>query len=448
MRKDVLKLRSIATCNLTHKAAKIPHVKLDIRKLSNNQSPTVSPNVIRSLHLNTHKQPSHAKIRKPSRSVTKLSHLKARNAAHQKLHHDRGVDTKNVSANHLRYKSNHLWWKYHVKKKKNFSSYLCEFLLLLIFFTNNFDFICNNNKQLYFVKMHPTMPSEHFFVSNSINKFIKVTTRDKQLLKLSKTCSILINLSSVYVNPNFLYKKKDRFTWFQIAAIVWFLSLTLSKTKVLCRYLRIFIHFSLIFGKLMIASIVLFIYIYILNKIVLNFKVFKLMAFLAFFVFLFSLLNANFIHTNIFLCTNSYNNFVTRGLCLRNGLAGINHSVQWENKLTLLHKNFEFSKNAVRNSNFILGYTMFTLILIILKSFKKKSRQNFSFYSIIFLTLIILKPALESTNSDLQSQLRKCFTKYFFYGRSPRSMLPFTRFISSLPRLPFCHFCIEIQKLL
>ena len=85
-----------------------------------------------------------------------------------------------------------------------------------------------------------------------------------------------------------------------------------------------------------------FIYIYILNKIVLNFKVFKLMAFLAFFIFLFSLLNANFIHTNIFLYTNSYTNFVTRELYLRNGLAGINHSVQWENKLTLLHKNFDF----------------------------------------------------------------------------------------------------------
>ena len=101
-------LGSTAACNLTHKAAKIPHVKLDICKLSNNQSPTVSPNVIRSLRLNTLKQPSHANIRKPSRSVTKLSHLKARNSAHQKLHHNRGVDTKNVSANHLRYKSNHL----------------------------------------------------------------------------------------------------------------------------------------------------------------------------------------------------------------------------------------------------------------------------------------------------------------------------------------------------
>ena len=107
-----------------------------------------------------------------------------------------------------------------MKKKLIFSSYLCEFLLLLIFLSNNFDFICNNNKQLYFVKMHPTMTSEYFFVSNSINKFVEVTTRDKQLLKFNKTCSILINLSSVYVNPNFLYKKKDSFTSFQIAAIV------------------------------------------------------------------------------------------------------------------------------------------------------------------------------------------------------------------------------------
>ena len=201
------------------------------------------------------------------------------------MHYDRGADTKNVLANHLRYKSNHLWWKYHVKNILIFSSYLCEFLLLLIFFSNNFDFICNNNKQIYFVKMHPAVRSEYLFVSNSINKFVEVTTRDKQLQKLSKTCTILINLSSVYVNPKFLRKKKHSFTSFQTAAIVWFLSLTLSKTKVLCRYLRIFIHFSLIFGKLMIASIVLF--LYLLNKIVLNFKVFKLMAFWHFLYFYF-----------------------------------------------------------------------------------------------------------------------------------------------------------------
>ena len=92
----------------------------------------------------------------------------------------------------------------------------------------------------------------------------------------------------------------------------------------------------------MIASIVLYIYIYILNKMVLNCRVLKLMAFFAFSLFLFSLLNAKFIYANIFLYTNSYTNFVTRELYLRNGLAGINHSVQWENKLTLLHKNFDF----------------------------------------------------------------------------------------------------------
>ena len=80
--KVVLKPHSIATCNLTHKAAKIPHVKLDIRKSSNNQSSTLSSNVIWSLCLKIHKQPSLANKRKPSLSFTKLSHLKARKSAH------------------------------------------------------------------------------------------------------------------------------------------------------------------------------------------------------------------------------------------------------------------------------------------------------------------------------------------------------------------------------
>ena len=86
------------------------------------------------MRLNTHKQLSHGNIRKPSRSVTRLSHLKARNSTHENLHHDRGVDTKNVSANHLRYKSNHLWWKYHVKENLILSSYLCEFFAFTHFF--------------------------------------------------------------------------------------------------------------------------------------------------------------------------------------------------------------------------------------------------------------------------------------------------------------------------
>ena len=88
------------------------------------------------------------------------------------------------------------------------------------------------------------MWSEYFFVSNSINKFVEVTTRDKQLLKLRKTCSILINLSSVYVNPNFLHKKKDSFTWFQIAAIVWFLSLTFFKNQ---SFMQVFENFYTFF---------------------------------------------------------------------------------------------------------------------------------------------------------------------------------------------------------
>ena len=159
---------------------------------------------------------------------------------------------------------------------------------------------------MYFVKIHPTMSSEYIFVGNSI-KLLEVTRRDKQLLKLSKTCSTLINLSSIYVNPNFLCNNKDSYIWFQTAAIVCILSLTLPKTKVLCRRWRIFIDFLLIFGKLMIASIVLF--ICRLNKIVLNFRVFKSMAFFGHFLFLFSLLNVNFIHTNTILYTNFYTNF-------------------------------------------------------------------------------------------------------------------------------------------
>ena len=101
-------------------------------------------------------------------------------------------------------------------------------------------------------------------------------------------------------------------------------------------------------------------------------------------MFSFSLLNANFIHTNNFLYTNFYTNFVTKELCLTNGLAGINHYVQWENKFTLLHESFNFSENVVKNFNLILGYTIFTLISIVRKSFKKKSRLNFPFYSIMF----------------------------------------------------------------
>ena len=48
----------------------------------------------------------------------------------------------------------------------------------------------------------------------------EVLAISKSLLKLSKTCSISINLSRGFVNPNFLCTKKDSYTWFQTAAIV------------------------------------------------------------------------------------------------------------------------------------------------------------------------------------------------------------------------------------
>ena len=47
-----------------------------------------------------------------------------------------------------------------------------------------------------------------------------------------------------------------------------------------------------------------------------------------------------------------------------------------------------------------------------LYSYNYNSTHFTQLYSII--TLIILKPALESRNFDLQSRLRKCFTKDFF----------------------------------
>ena len=83
----------------------------------------------------------------------------------------------------------------------------------------------------------------------------------------------------------------------------------------------------------------------------------------------------------------------------------------------------------------------------ILKSFKKKSRLNFPFYSFIFLTSIILKPVLGPANCEPQSQLRKYFTNDFF-NRGSRSMWQFPRFISLLSRLLSYHHWIEIQNLL
>ena len=143
------------------------------------------------------------------------------------------------------------------------------------------------------------------FVVNRINRFFKVTTRDTHLLKLSdKVSNGLSDLSRVYFYPDFLRKNKYSYTWSQIAPILCFLSLTLSKTKILYRHLRIFIHFSFIFGKFNDCKhcfIPIFVK-YKLNKIVLNFKVFKFMAFLTFLIFLFYLLNIDFIHKHYFIC--------------------------------------------------------------------------------------------------------------------------------------------------
>ena len=68
-------------------------------------------------------------------------------------------------------------------------------------------------------------------------------------MKLSKTCSTFINLSSDYVNQNFLCKNKDSYAWFQTAAIAWFLLSTLSKTKTLCRKFENFYTFFITFWE-------------------------------------------------------------------------------------------------------------------------------------------------------------------------------------------------------
>ena len=41
-------------------------------------------------------------MRKSSRHVTKLSHLKTRKTAHRKLHHEGGVNSGTISKNNLR----------------------------------------------------------------------------------------------------------------------------------------------------------------------------------------------------------------------------------------------------------------------------------------------------------------------------------------------------------
>ena len=122
------------------------------------------------------------------------------------------------------------------------------------------------------------------------------------------------------------------------------------ENQILCRYLRILYISSLIFSDLVIASIALL--TYLLNKIV---YVFQIIGFLKFFNVLSYLLNVDFIDTNAILYINFYNYFVIKESHLTNGMTGIHQCVKQENKFTLFHSNFGFSKNAVRNFNFILG---------------------------------------------------------------------------------------------
>ena len=105
-------------------------------------------------------------------------------------------------------------------------------------------------------------------------------------------------------------------------------------------------------------------------------------------------------------------------------------------KISLLHKNVDFSKNAVRNFNFILGYT-------ILRSFRLsinilKRNLDFDYFKNSF-RVNKFRPTISN---------KEMFHKRFFFGRSFRSMQPFTLFISPLPRLLYCYLIIKTQKLL
>ena len=121
---------------------------------------------------------------KPSGSVANLSHLRTRKSAQRKLHHDCGVDTNNV-LQIIRVTN----WVVYGGNTTSRNIYLC--------LHSHANFV-RNNKPICFVKVSPTMSSEYLFVGNSITRFVKVTARYTQLLKLSvkffnsySTCSII-----------------------------------------------------------------------------------------------------------------------------------------------------------------------------------------------------------------------------------------------------------------
>ena len=185
LREDVLKPRSIATCNLTHKAAKIPHVMLDIRKPTNNQSPTLSPNVVGSLRLNTsnHHLPTYVNhlIVLPNCLIWRPATQHMKNCIMIVVLILKMYWQIICVTNRIIYGGNI------TSKKKIFCLHTCVNFCFYSFFwaiTLILFLIIINN----FILWKCTLPCRVniFFVGNSINKFVEVTTRGKQLLKLSK----------------------------------------------------------------------------------------------------------------------------------------------------------------------------------------------------------------------------------------------------------------------
>ena len=67
-------------------------------------------------------------------------------------------------------------------------------------------------------------------------------------------------------------------------------------------------------------------------------------------------------------------------------------------KINLLHQNFYFSKNALRNFNFILGYTIYTFTSIIhfLIFFKKEISTEFFILLIYVLNVNYFKTSFRA----------------------------------------------------
>ena len=149
-------------------------------------SSTSSTNAIKNLCVNTHKQPSPTSIGKLFRSITKLPHLDVRKTGHQKLHHHLGVNSCTVSVN-------------------------------FFFLSNNFNFVCCNNKQVLFAQIQTTLSSGYFLLLVVLLlKYLskKQQERNTLLLKLRVMFQQMLLICDIVISRFWLkiFLTKDFFT--------------------------------------------------------------------------------------------------------------------------------------------------------------------------------------------------------------------------------------------